>query len=75
MKLKDNQLAAIVLSIILITVILYRIVNQETGYFSYYFRNIELKLYMNIVILCLSFISIYGLFKLLIRGLRKREAE
>jgi len=73
MKLKDNQLAAIVFTITMLTVILYRIVNQETGIFAYYFSSTEIRLYMNLVVLLFCFISIYGLVKLLRRSLRRGD--
>lgn len=69
MKLTDNQLAAIVFTIIALTISLYYVNNQfqQQGDITYSVEYTQTVIYVNIIILFLSFVSIIGLVKLLQR--------
>lgn len=69
MKLTDNQLAAIVFIMIALTISLYHVNNQlqQQGGITYSVEYPQPVIYVNIIILFLSFLSIIGLVKLLQR--------
>jgi|GEM_PF-4179946 hypothetical protein len=74
MELKDNHLAAVVFITIMFTMVLYRLSNEPTGIYGYYmFRYTLLRIYINLIILSLCFISIFGLVRLLQMGWRSSK--
>ncbi len=72
MELTDNQLAAIVFAIIILTISTFHLNNQfiQQGEITYSLEIPQTVIYINIIILFMCFVSIIGLVKLLqrIRG-------
>ncbi|MFO7966346.1 MAG: hypothetical protein R6U44_01945 [Archaeoglobaceae archaeon] len=69
MQLTDNQMAAIVFILMAFTISLYQLNNQfqQPGEITYSLKYPQTVVYINIIILFLSFMSIIGLVKLLQR--------